>query len=267
MAKATKYKEADLPAPGSVFIVPLNDGRFGAVRVLSRKVESGIAIAFVSPTTWIGNKPHRPADKMLREPLILNHHAWNNQYAGIWVFEPMPPSLIPAGNLDIQDTDYRMITGFYSGWDVVDQILLQWRWDHDRENLLREEAIKAEQDAELKRLEDLRRQDLSQNITLPDLAMRSWFDEWSEEYDGVYIELSRKIIQSLIESISNLPKVGKSEMKRLLKSSVREFNQLDKVSHFIETEQRESIYEALELITFAVKMPDLIDEIDTWRKW
>ena len=47
MAKIRRYKENELPAPGSVFSMPLADGRFGVVRVIRTKVASDYAFAFV----------------------------------------------------------------------------------------------------------------------------------------------------------------------------------------------------------------------------
>ena len=49
------------------------------------------------------------------------------------------------------------------------QILLQWRWDHDRENVLREDIVKKEK-AEEARLSAERRAEMLRTITLESLV-------------------------------------------------------------------------------------------------
>ncbi len=49
--------------------------------------------------------------------------------------------------------------------------------------------------------------------------------------------------------------------------SVKDFNRLDAVHHFISTMEREDLCEAYEQIVCAAKFPHVIDQIDQWRDW
>src|SRR5262245_23974696 len=105
MPKRARCGESDLPRPGSVFLAPLEDGRFGVVRVLRTKSQGGYASAFVVPSSWIGSNPARPADSDIRLPLFLTHHSWANQREALWVGTPPPSSFIPVGVIEITAAD------------------------------------------------------------------------------------------------------------------------------------------------------------------
>ncbi len=266
--KRLKYTIDELPRPGSVFITPLSDGRFGVVRVLRRKIGSGYAFAFVVPSSWIGSSPVRPSDRDIRKSLVLTHHSWNEKRAANWVTTPAPESFIPAGEIPLTAEDEQIQVESYATWDGFPlQILLQWRWDHDRESVLIEDKARAEKDAEEKRLSAERRAEMLRTLTLEGIARRKWFDSWDEELDALSISPSRTFLSDLIQKLSEEPKLTKVVVRRLLKATVKLFNQLDGKTHFIETTHREDICEALELIMFAAKQPDLVDEIDQWREW
>jgi hypothetical protein len=268
MAKSVKYTEAEMPCPGGVFVTRLQDGRYGAVTVLDRKTESGYCVVFVAPSSWIGFTPDRPTDSELRNLLILNHHSWQKVPAGVWVFTPPPDSFTPVGQTSVTEQSHFRVGQRYATWESCSlQILLQWRWDHDREALLTEEADQAMRDAEEMRKKAQRRDEMLRTITLDSLAVRKWFDHWDEDLDGPYIIPSRAILATTTDALSTSPKITKSLARKHLKAAVIAFNKLEKSLPFIETTHREDIYEALELMMFASRQPDLTDEIDDWRDW
>lgn len=268
MAKPKKHTEAEMPSPGSIFIAPLQDGRFGAVLVLDRKIESGYCIVFVAPSTWIGSQPVRPSDSALRKPLILTHHSFQSAEAGVWTMTPPPASFIFAGSIALTDEDRRQAGMSYSGWEYCShQILIQWRWDHDRERLLIEDAQQAVQEAAERQQQAEKYAEMLKTITLSSLAERQWFDHWNNDIDGLYIQPSRAIVASTIAVLSALPKITKTLARKHLKTAVMAFNQLEETTHFIETTHREDICEALELVMFASRQPGLATEIDDWREW
>ena len=268
MPKPVKYTEAEMPPPGSVFLGRLEDGRFGALLVLDRKVEGGYCMVYIEPSSWIGFQPSRPADGELRRPLMLTHHSRQNAEAGVWTATPPPDSFVPAGSITISEADRRRVGSTYSKWErCLLQILLQWRWEHDREKLLIEEAGRAELEAAERQSQAFKHAGMLKTITLASLAVRPWFADWNEDLDSPYIGPSRAVLASLIAALSESPKVTKTLARRLLKTAVLAFNQLDASTHFIETKHREDICEALELAMFAVRQPDLASEIDEWRDW
>lgn len=268
MGKPKKYTEAEMPSPGSVFIARLQDGRYGAVLVLDRKIESRQCIVFVAPSPWICSEPVRPSDLELRKSLILTHHFFQNAEAGVWATAPPPSSFTFAGSIALTDEDRRRVRLSYSGWEYCShQILIQWRWEHDRERLLIEEAEQTVREATERQKQAQKHAEMLRTITLSILAERRWFDHWNDDIDGLYIQPSRAIVASTIAALSEFPKITKTLARKHLKSAVIAFNQLDETTHFIETTHREDICEALELVMFASRQPDLAAEIDEWRDW
>ena len=262
--KLTKYAPNDLPQPGSVFITPLGDGRFGVVRVLRTKVGSGHAFAFVEPSAWIGSSPTRPSDSQIRIPLKLMHHSWSKQRFAQWVFTPPPASFVYVGGIPVFPEDDQFCEESYGSWEFLPrQILVQWRWDNDRESLLREESERKEKRAKDAILANERRKEMLRSITIDSLVTRTWFDSWDEEDS---LQRSRAIVKNLIQKISAEPKLTKTKVRSLLKGAVKEFNVIEE-GDFIETIHREEIFEAFDLIMCAAKQPELVEEIDRWRRW
>jgi len=268
MAKIRRYKENELPTPGSVFSMPLADGRFGVVRVVRTKVASDYAFAYVVASDWIGAAPVRPSSKEIRQQLRLTHHKWGDQACGHWVAVPPPASFTPLEPLGFSLWDKVPLQESYASWEsFAIQRLLQWRWDHDRVNLLQEDAEKAIRLAEERRIANERRAEMLRTLTLQNVSNRVWFDSWDEELDKSNVQDSRKLIANLIHDLTAAPKLKKTDVRRMLRGTVRQFNALDKQNNFIETTHREDICEALELVLCAARQPDLVAEIDEWREW
>jgi hypothetical protein len=268
MAKLQKYTEAEMPPPGSVFITPLADGRYGAVLVTNRRMKDGMCHVFVTPATWIGSDSTRPPDSELRQPVTLTHHSWNGTIAGLWVFSPPPASFVASGTISLSELGHPVDGPSYGGWENCSlQILLQWRWDHDREQLLIEDAQRAERELAERREMAQKRTEMLKTITLSSLTGRQWFDHWDDELDGAYIQPSRDIILRTLAGLAESPKITKTLARKHLKAAVVAFNRLDEGTHYIETTHREDICEALELVMYAARQPDLASEIDEWRDW
>ncbi len=268
MPKWKKFTEKQLPPAGSVFLVPLTDGRFGVVRVLRTKSDGGTPAAFVVPSSWIGNTAVRPSDRDIRLPLFLTHHSWANQREALWVVNLPPPSFIPIGDIEITAADTALEREAYSVWESIPvQILLQWRWDNDREALLAEEAANDAKAIEARKVAAARRAELLRTVTLDSLSNQIWFDAWDEELEGPNLAASQRLVANLIVDLKAAPKLTKTVVRRLLRSTVKKFNQLDEPTQFIETTHREDICEAFELIMAAVRYPELADEVEEWRNW
>lgn len=268
MSKPRKYTEAEMPSPGSVFLAPLGDGRFGAIVVLARKTECGYCMVYLAPSPWIGATAVRPSKDELLKPLILNHHSWEKVEAGAWTAFPPPDSFISTGAIELPRSVEQRVGSSFSSWESCSiQILIQWRWDNDRERLLLEDAEYAKQEAEERRQQAAKHAEMLKTITLESLKERRWFEHWNEDLDGPYMEPSHSIISSLIRSLSDLPKITPTAARRELKNAVLAFNQLDESTQFIETTHREDICDALELVMFAARQPTLASAIDEWRDW
>jgi hypothetical protein len=267
MAKKPKHKLEEFPEPGSVFVAPMANGRFCAGRVLRRQFSGGANAAMIAATPWIGNAAPAIDLPVLKEILVLNHHAWKDQPEILWVGELMPPEFTIIGTVELSLKDMAVECLSYGRWQFIPgQVLLQWRWDHDREQLLREEAEEKIKADEERRIAAERRQQYLGSLTLDTLVAQTWFPTWDPDSVAA-VEESRNILARLVGDLQALPQLTSGAVKKRLKQSVKEFNRLDAKLQFIETVEREDICEALEQIACATRFPQLVDQIGEWREW
>ncbi len=270
MPKRPKFSEDDLPVPGTVFASPMADGRFCSGRVLRRQTEGGYPSALIATSPWIGNGLPSLDLSELRETLVLNHHGWENVRWHFWVSERMPSNFAILGRIEVSDEEFSADSNSYANWNAVAlQVLAQWRWDNDREALLREEALKTAADAESRRRAAETRAKYLKELTLDTLVGRTWFANWEQDSDEAprHLEAARAVISTLIEELRTATKLTKVTAKRFLRRSVEAFNRLDSERQFIDTVERDDIYEAYEQIMSAARFPQLADCIDEWRDW
>lgn len=263
-----KYREEDFPPPGTVFVAPAGDGRLAAGRVLRREVAGGAMSALVAATPWIDDKPPSLDLPILRETLILTHHKWNGRPEVFWAQEPMPAEFTILGQIDVSPEDAAAICYSYGGWwSAPHQRLTQWRWDHDREALLHEEAIQEANQAEARRQLAAAREERLKSLTLDSLVDREWFASWTAADSNLPVDECRSILARLVSDLRAAPKLTQAIVKKLLKQSVMDFNRLDASQPFIATIEREDISEAYEQIMAAARYPQLADFVDRWREW
>ena len=268
MPRRPKYQEGDFPPPGTVFIAPTKDGRLSSGRVLRRQFEGGAQAALIAASPWLGSEIPRLDLPDLRKTLVLTHHSHEGHQEVFWVFDLMPPDFTVIGQIELPPEDRAASSHSFTGWQGVPiQALLQWRWDHDRDALLREEALDEAREAETHLETAKRRSAYLLTLTLDSLASRKWFDSWDADQSSLYSKDSRSAISRLIDELRGAPRITKGLAKRLLKQSVEAFNQLDTAHRFIATFEREDICEAYEQIMSAAGFPELADEVDKWRDW
>src|SRR5208282_4712659 len=98
-----------LPPLGSVFIMPLPDGRYGGCRVIRHDEKSfGVPRALVVVSRWIGTEMPSLDEPSLREPLILNHHSWKNQVEAFLAMDNVPADFQLLGAIALTDEDMRL---------------------------------------------------------------------------------------------------------------------------------------------------------------
>src|SRR5687768_1791058 len=86
MSPRPKYNEEDFPAPGTVFVAPMDDGRFSSGRVLRRQFQGGAQAALITASPWIGSEPPPLDLPELKETLVLSHHNWKDRREFVWVW-------------------------------------------------------------------------------------------------------------------------------------------------------------------------------------
>lgn len=268
MSRRPRYREQDFPPAGTVFAAPTGDGRFAAGRVLRRGIHLGAQGVLIAASPWLGNELPSLKSSAIRETLFLNHHSWRNVAEVFWVHDPMPDFFVVVGELELSSKDKKASSDTLAGWQSVPiQALLQWRWDHDREALLQEEARHAAERAEFQRQRAAARAEFMRTLTLDSLAERTWFQSWEDAEPALPLNECRSLIATLVNELRAAPKLTLSVVKKHLKQSVMDFNRLDEEHHFIFTTEREDLCEVFEQIACAAKFPQVIDQIERWRDW
>jgi hypothetical protein len=268
MSRRPKYREQDFPPPGTVFAAPTRDGRFSAGRVLCRQFHGGAQAALVAGTPWLGDELPSLNFPELRNTLVRSHHKWKNNPERFWVQEPMPPDFIIIGEIELLPEDLAATSDTFAGWQSIPlQALTQWRWDHDRESLLRDETRQAAEHAETQQKLAAARAELMRTLTLDSLVDRPWFASWEDANSNLPRHECRSLIAKLVNELRAVPKLTLGVVRKHLKQSVKDFNRLDAERHFIATIEREDLCEAYEQIMCAAKFPQAVDQIGQWRDW
>jgi len=268
VAKRERLAEGDFPEPGSVFVAPTADGRLAAGRVLRRQVEGGDCAALVAGSAWIGHALPPLDLSTLRAPLVLTHHSWRGQRNLFWTHLRMPAEFRIIGQLPLSNDDSAEFSDCFGGWQSVPlQALAQWRWDHDREALLREEAATLAAETERRRQVARVREDLLRTLSLKDLAERRWLDSWSGTAAEPHQADVRQVLCQLVHDLQGEVSRTKAKVRKLLKQAIGTLNQLDTRQPFITTIEREDLCAAFEQIACASGFPPLADEVNQWRKW
>ncbi|MET1077253.1 MAG: hypothetical protein ABWY06_04445 [Pseudomonas sp.] len=277
--KRPRYSEEDLPTPGSLYFLPLDDGRVGIARVVSRITAVDPVLStltrpvwtsrvLVVPSSWVGVEAQRPADEDILRQLVLTHHSWCEEPQATWIAEPPPGDFIAAGRLDITEQDALIEGEDYGDWaSLCLQPLLQWRWEHDRDNLLREENEEELRIEESARLHSERQAEILRTLTLDSLATRPWFEHWDDAWEAPFRQQAEGLILAFVQTLRALPKLSKVVVRRELRHCVEAFNTLEAAKAFIQTTHREDIDEALDLVVSVVRYPELMDSVDEWREW
>jgi len=269
VAKRVKYALADLPEAGTVFAMPLADGRVGVCRVLRRATED-IPRALVAASDWISSKPPPLDHPAVRKTLTISHHNWWNSPVAMWVSAPPPKEFRLIGRIAVTPEDTKAQSNSYTGWESFAlHVLSQWRWDNEREAVVAEDKIK--QAAQLaKRQEEMqKRTDYLSKISFSDLLAKDLFSTWDEYPPEKAKEGCQEIIRTFIRTLAAAKEpIEKRFVSSELKKCVECLNQFDaQNNNFIETIEREDICEALEDVVNAAKFPKLIEKVENWRDW
>ena len=268
MAQKTKFGEDDFPRPGTVFVAPTKDGRLSAGRVLCSEFHGGAHAVLISGSPWIGDKAPPLDLPDLRSILYCNHHNYDSGPLLIWVHDLIPPHFIIIGELELSADELATSSNSYSGWEYIpNQVLMQWRWEHDREALVEEDARLFAEKTEASRQRAAVRAEYMRTLTLDSLAERVWFTTWEDTDIGLPLDECRSLIAKLVQELRAVPKLTLTIAKRLLKQSVKEFNRLDAKQHFINTIEREGLCEAYDQIMAAAKFPQAANQVELWRDW
>ncbi len=249
---------------GDVFAMPLEDGRWGACRVLQMKGDPLAALVATSP--WIGSAPPDLTEPTLRKVLRLTHHSWDKGPCLAWVSDPVPPAFVHLGNLPPKAKEASASSNSSSDWSSSPlQLFLQWRWDHERA------AVEAEDEArrECERVaRETRRRAYKPlpKYTLEELRKRP-FQQWEGFVETNALRASRKVVRNTIDALRALgPDAPKPLKINLFHACVEQFNDLDE-DGWICTIEREDVCELLDQLADLVGLEDYGEALTSRRDW
>lgn len=273
--------------PGNVYLMPLADGRLGVCRVIKReaaprgRAQLGSILVVASPwigldsflvvaSPWIGRAPPELTEPRLRDILILTHHSWDNHPEALWTIDPLPGSFKLLGVVEPSPNEELMQCPSFGEWSTLAlQVLLQWRWDNDREALLEEDAEEEKRRTVERATEARRRREYLEDLTLEALRRKKWLKTWTSFPPAKATSACRKNFRDTVDALIRLgPEAKREEVLAILQACIERFNSLDAtMGHFIETVEREILCEEFEEIAHAAGLGESEDLADKWREW
>lgn len=273
MANSRKVESrVALPPPGAAFLFPVPGGRFGVCRVLRHAEGDELRwmgrTALVAIASWTGTEPPSLDDPALREPLRLTHHAAAGRLAMGFVGEAPPEHLQYLGQIPPTAEERALTCDGMGQWDGSDDLVLQWRWDHDREALLAEEAAReAAERAERQRVAELEAR-RRETLTWEGLRAKERFVAWEASLVPEVVAASRRLFVEAIDALASLgPRPHRRRAAAVVNALVEGFNRLQAEHHFIETLERERICIELEELAFLAGLDDPLHVADARRTW
>lgn len=261
---------------------PLETGRFAAFKIVSISDEHiGVVVLSGIWNRYPSLREVTGAD-ILRE----NRFSWNNKVAAfstllknwneVTRFDPVligNPSLSAAEREVALGIEQRRSGVRYAAIHWVSQIAEgEWRWQHDRAALEREAELKQADDQAKRQAEQTRYDGRLKVLTFDQLLSETLFESWTPSPPfppQAFIEEARTTLRAACQDLLSMgPKPPKPKVRAVIKRTVEWFNEADvRYGEVIETEERDSIYLALEEICHAAKQKGLVEEIDQWRTW
>lgn len=271
--------------PGELLALDVAPSRWAVLRVLAE--ERGDLCVVM--TRWSG--PSRtPLEALRRAPTLfelqpLSHHKWARPAVGGWLKPPPPASLSQLGKVPLRAGEAAQVL-HPSAWvnaprktaalaarvlpvmrwdELIDQARKQWRWEHDRPALLREEAaaqverVAALQQAMARHAEAEQAQEAA---GLDGLVRFRFFPAWKAEKPAALHRAAEKLLRDAVTELRALP--PRSAPKRL-RAVMAGFNALHARYDF-DSADAEDIVEAVDRVARAAKLgPAQRDVLDALR--
>jgi hypothetical protein len=269
-----RKKKIVLPVEGSAFAFPAGDGRFAVCRVLVGATEThpdkrGFDSILIASSDWLGDSVPSVDEPAIRSILAPTHHAWDGRPNVVWAYDEPPPELVPIGHLGPTGKEKKMRCAVHGSWkSVMIQPLLQWRWDHEREAVLAEDAQKENSALVTRKKEQRVRNKYLESVTLEDLRTHVFFRRWTDYPSAKVIAASRAIMSRTVKDLLVLgSQASEAERMAVLQTCIELFNEIDAKQGWIETIEREAICEEFEAIVHACGLGHYKDLADEWRDW
>lgn len=254
--------------PGMVFTMPLEDGRFGACRVVAPSSSARSVVAEAS--SWVGKKPAKLADVLPWKTLVLTHHAFDKKVERAHVDHLAPEDFKPIGTMDLTPQEQSLTCPTYGDWESFQrQALRQWRWDNEHDKVLEEDAAKeAAKEAvaeQARAAESVRQAELSFAV----LKKSRPFAAWKGSVPNAVIPKAQALLTHCIERLEKLgADAKKREKTAALKELIVGFNELNKANDaWIGKAEGELIDTVFNDVVAASGLDPEEKVADKWRDW
>jgi hypothetical protein len=283
-ANVKRYKplrKDQFPPPGTVYLMPLADGRrFGVCRVArhSTAEEEGHPsephmIVVASPALF--DAPPSMDDPRVKETLVLTHHGYAERRAGragpavsaLNLAVAAPGEFKVLGRVEPTVDDVALTCNLWGGWlGLAFQVLTQWRWDHERDAVVAEDKLKEEQELRERTAQLSQR---AKPVPLATLRKERLLEDWQGTVPAALLRKCRAILRSAIDELIALgPRPKRAAAMKVLRACTEALNELDEAEgHFIETIEREDLCDAIDRLAMSVGIETKESVADRWRDW
>lgn len=253
---------SSLPEPGAVYAREVSPGVELLFRVVARVGETCCVVL----TKAHGPRRARaPRAEALFQVQRLAHHDRARPLLGGWVSEPAPHVFRPLGRVALRKGEPARVLHPerwvkrakktpalarkvlpLTTWDALwDDARAQWRWDHAREALEREEAARVERQADSLEAALARNRAEEEALTakgLRGLARHRFFAVWRGEKSEALIDAAERAMQQAVGALEGQPA---AKAARRLAALVKAFNALQDEHGPFDADDAEDIMEAV----------------------
>lgn len=258
---------------------PPNTGRYGAFVVLAH--DDDIVAIGVLDGVW-ASMPTLD-DVRGRELLRCNRFFFKNRVAAFACGVDDAPALdefTEVGGIALTAEQQRIADKYLSGTraglgygspdGANSDVEGEWRWEHDREALLREHELRQQREERARAAARHRYESRLRGLTWERLLAENPFERWEPSPPFPPAEFRDAAVAQVHEACRKLRALGakprKPAARKVLKDLALWFDDADaSAGGVIETEEREDIWSVLEEIAHVARHPSLLEEVETWR--
>jgi hypothetical protein len=269
-------RKGQYPPPGTVYLMPLADRRrFGVCRVArhatraeEKSAKTAHMIVVASPALF--DAPPSLDDPRVKQTLVMNHHAWRNRVAAMNLAEAAPREFKVLGKTQPTAEDAALTCNSWGYWvGLANDVLRQWRWDHDREAMLEEDRVEEEQG---EREREAQQRERNKPVPLATLRKERLLPDWADlDLPPAVLRKVRAILRGAIDGLIALgPKPKRAAAMKVFQACTEALNELDEANeHFIETIEREDLCAAIDRMarSVGIKTKKMESVADQWREW
>lgn len=204
---------------GDVFSGTVSDGRYAAVKVITVS-EDGTPL--VACTEYLDSVPPKLSDERLRSVLSRRRFSFKGEPAVFWVEGGSPDLLAHVGNIQVTkaETSIDPRGSTRNAWEtVLNEVLLEWRWKHER--------VVLESEISTQQMYDEIAQAEKHNRMLGPRRPIKGARLSDQQFWQLIAELNPSSMNSLVEKLSKLEVADILEFQELLTEKLYQLDQIE----------------------------------------